>query len=468
MGMGKAVVTTKPSGGGKVRFLPDVTGGNVFLAQEIIRKKRDGQALSEEEIRFFINGVRDSTVSEGQIAALAMTIFFNDMSMSERVALTMAMRDSGTVLDWKNLNLNGPVVDKHSTGGVGDVTSLMLGPMVAACGGYVPMISGRGLGHTGGTLDKLEAIPGFDIFPDDSRFRDIIKEVGVAIIGQTSSLAPADKRFYATRDITATVDSIPLITASILAKKLAEGLDALVMDVKVGSGAFMPTYPLSQDLAQAIVDVANGAGVRTTALLTDMNQVLASSAGNAVEVREAVRFLTGDYRNPRLSEVTMALCVEMLISGQLARDENDAHTKLQAVLDNGKAAEVFGRMVAAQKGPTDFIERYDHYLPGAMLSKAVYADHDGYVSEMDTRALGMAVVAMGGGRRQASDSIDYSVGFTEMVRLGERVDSERPLAVIHAKNEASWREAAKAVKAAVKTGENSPQATPVVYRRISE
>ncbi|OSB24832.1 thymidine phosphorylase, partial [Klebsiella pneumoniae] len=203
----------------------------VFLAQEIIRKKRDGQALSDEEIRFFINGIRDNTISEGQIAALAMTIFFHDMSMPERVSLTMAMRDSGTVLDWKSLNLNGPIVDKHSTGGVGDVTSLMLGPMVAACGGYVPMISGRGLGHTGGTLDKLEAIPGFDIFPDDNRFREIIKDVGVAIIGQTSSLAPADKRFYATRDITATVDSIPLITASILAKKLAEGLDALVMDV---------------------------------------------------------------------------------------------------------------------------------------------------------------------------------------------------------------------------------------------
>ena len=317
--------------------------------------KRDGHVLSDEEIRFFINGIRDNTISEGQIAAPAMTIFFHDMSMPERVSLTMAMRDSGTVLDWKSLNLNGPIVDKHSTGGVGDVTSLMLGPMVAACGGYIPMISGRGLGHTGGTLDKLEAIPGFDIFPDDNRFREIIKDVGVAIIGQTSSLAPADKRFYATRDITATVDSIPLITASILAKKLAEGLDALVMDVKVGSGAFMPTYELSAQLAEAIVGVANGAGVRTTALLTDMNQVLASSAGNAVEVREAVQFLTGEYRNPRLFDVTMALCVEMLISGKLAKDDAEARAKLQAVLDNGKAAEIFGRMVAAQKArPTSW------------------------------------------------------------------------------------------------------------------
>lgn len=438
----------------------------MFLPQEIIRKKRDGQTLSEEEIRFFINGVRDNTVTEGQIAALAMTIFFHDMSLPERVALTMAMRDSGTVLDWQALNLNGPVVDKHSTGGVGDVTSLMLGPMVAACGGYVPMISGRGLGHTGGTLDKLEAIPGFNIFPDDDRFRQIIKQVGVAIIGQTRSLAPADKRFYATRDITATVDSIPLITASILAKKLAEGLDALVMDVKVGSGAFMPTFEASLDLAQAIVGVANGAGCTTTALLTDMNQVLASSAGNALEVREAVRFLTGAARNPRLLEVTLALCSEMLISGRLAASEEEARSKLMQVLDNGQAAAVFGRMVAAQGGPSDFVERHDAYLPQPTLSKAVYADGEGIVSSMDTRALGMAVVAMGGGRQRASDAIDYSVGLSETIALGERADSQRPLAMIHASSEASWEQAAAAVKAAITLSDSAPAATPVVYRRV--
>ena len=440
----------------------------MFLPQEIIRKKRDGHALTEEEIRFFINGVRDNTVSEGQIAALAMTIYFHDMSLPERVALTMAMRDSGTVLNWKSLGLNGPVVDKHSTGGVGDVTSLMLGPMVAACGGYVPMISGRGLGHTGGTLDKLEAIPGFDIYPSDNRFRDIIKQVGVAIIGQTSSLAPADKRFYATRDITATVDSIPLITASILAKKLAEGLDALVMDVKVGSGAFMPTYEASESLAQSIVGVANGAGCQTTALLTDMNQVLASSAGNALEVREAVRFLTGEQRNPRLLEVTLALCSEMLISGKLAASDAEARQKLMTVLDNGKAAEVFGRMVAAQQGAADFVERYDAYLPAPLLSKPVYADQPGIVSSMDTRALGLAVVAMGGGRQRASDSIDYSVGFSEMITLGERADAQRPLAMIHASSEDKWQQAAAAVKAALVLGDSAPAETPVVYRRVSD
>nr|WP_310615772.1 thymidine phosphorylase [Pantoea cypripedii] len=440
----------------------------MFLPQEIIRKKRDGHELSEAEIRFFINGVRDNSVSEGQIAALAMTIWFHDMTLAERVALTMAMRDSGTVLNWQTLNLNGPIVDKHSTGGVGDVTSLMLGPMIAACGGYVPMISGRGLGHTGGTLDKLEAIPGFDIFPSDDRFREIIKQNGVAIIGQTNSLAPADKRFYATRDITATVDSIPLITASILAKKLAEGLDALVMDVKVGSGAFMPTFEASEKLAQAIVGVANGAGCKTTALLTDMNQVLASTAGNALEVREAVQFLTGEARNPRLLEVTLALCSDMLISGGLAANEAEARQQLLRVLDNGQAAEVFGRMVAAQKGPTDFIARMDSYLPAAMLSKAVYADRPGIISSMDTRGLGMAVVALGGGRQRASDSIDYSVGLSEMVTLGTYVDAQRPLAVIHAASEAQWQQAAQAVKTAITLSDTAPPETPVVYRRISE
>ncbi|MBC8950610.1 thymidine phosphorylase [Xenorhabdus sp. TS4] len=449
----------------------------MFLAQEIIRKKRDGHPLNEEEIRFFINGVRDNTVSEGQIAALAMTIYFHDMTMDERVALTLAMRDSGTVLDWKKLNLPGPIVDKHSTGGVGDVTSLMLGPMVAACGGYVPMISGRGLGHTGGTLDKLESIPGFDIFPDRCRFRDIIRNVGIAIIGQTNSLAPADKRFYATRDITATVDSIPLITASILGKKLAEGLDALVMDVKVGSGAFMPTYEQSERLAEAIVEVANGAGCKTTALLTDMNQVLASSAGNALEVREAVQFLTGEYRNPRLLEVTMALSAEMLVSGNLAIDRDDAYHKLQAALDSGRAAETFGRMVAAQKGPIDFVENYTRYLPtadfvkpvlaGEVLAEQMLAGKNCIVAEMDTRVLGMSVVALGGGRRKATDPINYSVGLSDIIALGTNVNADTPLAMIHASSEHDWHEAAEAVRKALVFKESETQATtPMVYRYI--
>lgn len=437
----------------------------MYLPQEIIRKKRDGEILSEEEIRFFIQGVADNTVSEGQIAAFAMTLFFNEMTMPERIALTCAMRDSGMVIDWSPMKFGGPVVDKHSTGGVGDVTSLMLGPMVAACGGFVPMISGRGLGHTGGTLDKLESIPGYNITPSNDVFGQVTRDAGVAIIGQTGDLAPADKRVYATRDITATVDNISLITASILSKKLAAGLESLVMDVKVGSGAFMPTYEASEELARSIVAVANGAGTHTAALLTDMNQVLASSAGNAVEVREAVRFLTGEYRNPRLYEVTMALCAEMLILAGLASDTAEAGEKLQAVLDNGEAAKRFGLMVAGLGGPADFMQNYEQYLPVADLIRPVYAEQTGVVSSMDTRAIGMAVVAMGGGRRVATDTIDYAVGFDQFIRLGEVADENRPLAVIHARNEAQWQEAAQALKNAIHIGgEYVP--TPVVYRQI--
>ncbi|AGV17362.1 MULTISPECIES: thymidine phosphorylase [Vibrio] len=437
----------------------------MYLPQEIIRKKRDGEVLTADEINFFIQGVANNTVSEGQIAAFAMTIFFNEMTMDERIALTCAMRDSGMVIDWSHMNFGGPIVDKHSTGGVGDVTSLMLGPMVAACGGFVPMISGRGLGHTGGTLDKLESIPGYNITPSNDVFGQVTKDAGVAIIGQTGDLAPADKRVYATRDITATVDNISLITASILSKKLAAGLESLVMDVKVGSGAFMPTYEASEELAKSIVAVANGAGTKTTAILTDMNQVLASSAGNAVEVREAVRFLTGEYRNPRLLEVTMASCAEMLVLGKLAENTEDARAKLMEVLDNGKAAECFGKMVAGLGGPADFVENYDNYLEKAEIIKPVYATETGIVSAMDTRAIGMAVVAMGGGRRVATDEIDYAVGFDEFIRLGEVADSDKPLAVIHARTEEQWEEAAKALRSAIKVGgEYTP--TPEVYRQI--
>lgn len=438
----------------------------MFLPQEIIRRKRDGEVLTSEEINFFIQGVAKNTVSEGQIAAFAMAIFFNEMTMPERIALTCAMRDSGMVLDWSHMNFDGPIVDKHSTGGVGDVTSLMLGPMVAACGGFVPMISGRGLGHTGGTLDKLESIPGYNITPTNEVFGQVTKEAGVAIIGQTGDLAPADKRVYATRDITATVDNISLITASILSKKLAAGLESLVMDVKVGSGAFMPTYEASEELAKSIVAVANGAGTKTTALLTDMNQVLASSAGNALEVKEAVQFLTGEYQNPRLKEVTMASCAEMLVLGNLAKDTADARAKLQGVLDNGLAAEKFGRMVKGLGGPADFVENYSNYLDTAEIIKPVYAKESGIVSAMDTREIGMAVVGMGGGRRVATDTIDYAVGFESFIRLGETADSEKPLAVIHARNEAQWQDAADALQKAVKVGSEEYIATPDVYREI--
>ncbi|MCG7488697.1 thymidine phosphorylase [Vibrio sp. Of14-4] len=437
----------------------------MYLPQEIIRRKRDGEVLTSGEINFFIQGITNNSVSEGQIAAFAMAIFFNEMTMPERIALTCAMRDSGMVIDWHEQDFPGPVVDKHSTGGVGDVTSLMLGPMVAACGGFVPMISGRGLGHTGGTLDKLESIPGYNIMPSNQVFTDVTRQAGVAIIGQTGNLAPADKRVYATRDVTATVDNISLITASILSKKLAAGLESLVMDVKVGSGAFMPTYEESEHLAKSIVGVANGAGTKTTAILTDMNQVLASSAGNALEVREAVRFLTGEYQNPRLLEVTLALAAEMLVLGRLADNTEHARTKLIEVLENGKAARCFGLMVEGLGGPVDFVENYDDYLEKAPFIQAVFAEKTGMVTAMDTRAIGMAVVAMGGGRRFATDKIDHAVGFDQFIRLGEQACSDKPLAIIHARNEQQWKEAATSLQQAITVGgEYTP--TPDVYRQI--
>lgn len=437
-----------------------------LLAQEVIAKKRDGKILSATEINFFVNGITDNSITESQIAAFAMATYFQDMNMDERILLVSAMRDSGQVLDWSNLHLDGPIVDKHSTGGVGDVISLMLGPMIAACGGYVPMISGRGLGHTGGTLDKLDAIPGYQTNVDTHKFRQTISDVGVAIIAQSGDLAPADKRFYATRDITATVESIPLITASILSKKLAAGLDALVMDVKTGSGAFMPTYESAQDLAKSIASVANGAGCKTTALLTNMNQVLASSAGNSVEVQEAVNFLTGKYINPRLHQITMALCQEMLLLSGLANSEIEAQNKLQTVLDNGRAAEKFGQMVSALGGPTDFVENSEIYLPKAKIIRPVYATQTGFVTAMDTREIGMAVVKMGGGRLRSSDSIDYAVGFNNFINLGEYVDNSTPLAMIHAQNEQQWLEAEKNVQQAICYSDDKPEDETQVYHHI--
>ena len=439
----------------------------MFLPQEVIRRKREGEALTSEEISLFIQGVTDNSVSEGQVAALAMATYFKGMNIDERVALTCAMRDSGEVLTWGAANLNGPILDKHSTGGVGDVVSLMLGPMIAACGGYVPMISGRGLGHTGGTLDKLDAIPGYQTSASEELLCKVVKEAGVAIVGQTGELAPADKRIYGIRDVTATVESIAMITASILAKKLAEGLDALVMDVKVGSGAFMPTYESSVELAESIVKVANGAGVKTTALLTDMNQCLASSAGNAVEVREAVQFLTGEYRNERLFEVTMTQSVELLVSGGLAANAEEAREKLQAVLDNGKAAEIFGRMVHGLGGPADFVENYDQYLPKASIIKPVYMEGNGFVTAMNTREVGLSVVKLGGGRSHPADTLDYSVGVTNICRLGDSITPDQPIAMLHASDESSWEQAAVMLRNAIVLGAAAPEAQPCIYKQIS-
>ncbi|GAB2778916.1 thymidine phosphorylase [Halomonas shantousis] len=424
-----------------------------MLAQEIIRLKRDGQALPPAAIRAFMQGIASGDIGDAQIGAFAMAVYLQDMNVDERIALTTAIRDSGHVMRWEDAGLQGPLVDKHSTGGVGDLVSLVLGPWIAACGAHVPMVSGRGLGHTGGTLDKLESIPGYDVTPDDATFRRLVREVGVAIIGQTASLAPADKRLYAVRDVTATVESLPLIVASILGKKLACGLEALVMDVKVGSGAFMPTMEASRELAEAIVTIAGGAGTRTSALLTDMNQPLARSAGNALEIHQALALLTGDDRSSRLYRVTQALAVEMLLQSGLATTSQAAAARLARALDSGDAAERFARMVAGLGGPADLIERPESRLPAAETVLSVPAPHAGTVTAIDTRELGMAVVSLGGGRRNAGDTIDHSVGLSGIAELGQHVEAGEPLARIHARNTTEAEQTRQRVRQAFQLGD---------------
>jgi len=420
------------------------------LPQETIRNKRNGLALDDTEIAEFVAGITDGRVTDAQVSALAMAVFFNGMSRDEAVALTIAMRDSGDVLDWRELE--GPVLDKHSTGGVGDNVSLMLAPAIAACGGYVPMISGRGLGHTGGTLDKFDSIPGYQTGPDIETFRSVTREVGCAIIGQTGNLAPADKRFYGIRDVTATVESVPLITASILSKKLAAGLQGLVLDVKVGSGAFMDSLEDASDLAQSLVAVANGAGLPTTALLTDMDHPLASCAGNAVEMRNAVDFLTGKHMDERLYEVTVALGAEMLVSGNLATDITDATKKMVSAFSSGKAAEIFGKMVAALGGPADFIENMDTHLEHAEIEMDVFAPADATALKgklgFDTRQLGLAVIELGGGRTNPADPIDHAVGLIDIA--DRNWDGESPLCRILARDEPTAQLASKRIRDAVR------------------
>jgi thymidine phosphorylase len=434
-----------------------------LLPQEIIRHKRDGGRLDPEHIEHFIEGLTAGRVTEGQAASFAMAIFFQGLSVPERVALTRAMMNSGTVLTW---DLPGPVLDKHSTGGVGDTVSLALGPAVAACGGYVPMISGRGLGHTGGTLDKFDSIPGYVTQPDIDTFRRVTREVGCAIIGQTADLAPADKRLYAIRDVTATVESIDLITASILSKKLAAGLQGLVMDVKFGSGAFMDNVDDARKLAESLVLVANGAGLPTSALLTDMNESLASSAGNAVEMAYAVDYLTGRRRETRFHEVTVELSAEMLLLGKLAATIDDARAKIEHAISSGKAAEVFQRMVSALGGPADFLENHKVHLQAAPVVRAIHAERSGTVRKVAARGIGVAVVALGGGRTRPQDPIDHAVGLTELAALGETVDASRPLAIVHARSEEAADAAARAVRAAYSIGEGKAAPGPSILERI--
>jgi thymidine phosphorylase len=430
---------------------------------DLIRIKRDRGELGEEQIHALVTGIADGTVSDAQVGALAMAIVLNGMTAAERIALTGAMRDSGDVLDWSDAGLSGPVLDKHSTGGVGDKVSLLLAPIIAACGGAVPMISGRGLGHSGGTLDKLESIPGYETTPEPDRFREAVATAGAAIVGPTARLAPADRRLYAIRDATGTVESVPLIVASILSKKLAAGLDALVMDVKVGSGAFLPNREETERLARAIVEVAIGNGLRTAALLTDMDRVLGRTAGNAVEVRESIDHLTGAASDERLREVTIALSAELLVLGGVQPDAARARDAAERALDGGAAAERFAAMVSELGGPADLLEAPDRHLPTAPVTVAAEPAEPGTVAKVDVRAAGLAVVTLGGGRVREDDPVDHSVGLTDIAAPGEAVaPGGRPLAMVYAKDEESARRAADALREAYELGDSVPRTPPPV------
>lgn len=430
------------------------------LPQELIRLKREGDRLSDAQVSEFVQGITQGSWSEGQVAAMAMAILLRGMSTSETVALTRAMVHSGDILSWSDSQLCGPVLDKHSTGGVGDKVSLMLAPMMAACGAYVPMISGRGLGHTGGTLDKLEALPGYQGTPLEEMLQRVVRTVGCAIVGANDQLAPADRRLYSIRDVTATVESVPLITSSILSKKLAAGLAGLVMDIKVGNGAVSGSLQGARELASSLVQVARGLGLPTVAVLSDMNQVLGTTAGNALEVREAIDFLTGRHQEPRLLEVTLTLCAQALVLGRLAPTLEQAQIQALQALNSGAAADRFSRMVAALGGPADVLK--DPQLPAAPVQLAVRAPRSGVVRGIDTRAAGWVVVALGGGRRHPLDRIDPRVGVSDVVPLHIPIHPGDTLAIVHAADAPSAERAAQEWLQALDIAPSPTPPSPVV------
>ena len=431
-----------------------------MLFTDVIRTKRDGGALSDDEIQFFVDGLADESIPAEQVSALAMAVVFNSMTFEEASKLTLAMASSGTVLEWQDLQLDGPVVDKHSTGGVGDKVSFMLAPIAAACGCYVPMISGRGLGHTGGTTDKAEAIPGYNTAPDFATFRKVVKDIGCAVIGQTRDLAPADRRFYAIRDVTATVESVPLITASILSKKIAAGLDSLVMDIKIGTGAFMKTPERARKLAKSIISTAAMADLKTHVLVTDMNEALGRTAGNALEIAEVISYLRDEEREPRLNAVVLGLCAEMLIVTGLASDRAEAEKRCDDAVTSGRALEIFGKMVAALSGPSDFIENSSKHLVTAPVVRPVHAA--GYLTTVDVRGVGHAIIELGGGRHCVGEALDLSVGLTNIASIGSLLDNHTPLAVVHAASEADADQAESLLLAACTMGDDAPAKAPVI------
>jgi thymidine phosphorylase len=435
-----------------------------WLPQETIRIKRDGGALDATELARVARSIGDGTLSDAQVGAFAMAVHLRGMTPAECAAFTIAMRDTGEIFDWRRESPPGPVLDKHSTGGIGDLVSLLLGPMLAACGAWVPMIAGRGLAHTGGTLDKLESIPGYQSRPAPDRVRRALRNAGVAIVGAGDRIAPADRRLYAIRDVTATVDCLPLIVASILSKKLAAGLDALVLDIKTGNGAVLPEAERGRELARAMIPTAATAGLRMSALLTDMSEPLARSAGNALEMRDAIAILRGGACDARLLEVTLALGAEVMALGGLGKPGVDARSALSAALASGAAAERFSRMVASLGGPADVVERPEAYLATAPVVVDVPAPRDGIVAAIDTRALGLAVVELGGGRTAPEQAIDPAVGLDRITPRGARVRRNQPLARVHAASREDAAAASLAVARAYGIGDAAPSPPPLVER----
>lgn len=427
---------------------------------ESIRKKRDGEVLTSDDISQFVRGLTTEEIPPEQVSALSMAIFLCSMTVDERQSLTREMAGSGTILCWDHLD--GPVIDKHSTGGVGDKVSLMLAPIVAVCGAYVPMIAGRGLGHTGGTIDKLEAIPGYQVSLSFDEFRRVVDKTGCSIIGQTADLAPADRRLYAIRDVTSTVESIPLITASILSKKIAAGLRALVMDIKVGNGAFASSMQMATDLAVSLVSTARAAGLPVDAVLTDMNECLGRTAGNALEIEEAIAFLKDESPDRRLRDVTVALCAQMLQLAGISQEQRDAESRVQHALSSGAAAELFSQMVVAHGGPSDLVDQPGKHLPAAPVIKEVRAQEGGYLAAFDTRGLGNIVIGLGGGRQNLSDTIDTSVGLSDFLNIGDKVDRHGPVCLVHAATQEAADAAADACVAAIRISEEPVVPSPAV------
>ena len=436
-----------------------------MIPQEIIRKKRDKLSLSEEEIKLFVSGLTDNSFSDAQIAAMSMAIFQNGMTAEETVWMTHAMKNSGDILEWQGVVDSNMVCDKHSTGGVGDKTSFLLAPILAACDLYVPMISGRGLGHTGGTLDKFDSIPGYNTKPDIDIFRKVVKDVGCAIIGQTSNLAPADKKLYSIRDIVGTVESLPLITSSILSKKIASGLKTLVLDVKVGNGSFNYTLEIAQNLAYSLVSVAKGAGLHCEAILTDMNQVLGTSAGHSVEIKECINYLTLSKRDLRLEIITNELISSVLMMiNKISKKE--ALLKINKVLDNGKAAEKFEMMVNALGGSKSFLSTYEKELSHNMYTEDINLGKDGCIKEMKTRELGLLLIELGGGRKQVNDQINYHVGYENILGVGSVIDASTPVIKVLANSKDDFDRVKELIKNCFIISDKEIKKPPNIYEVI--